>query len=88
MHATKPARKLMCALLLSCAAPLLSAAEQDNSAGDSQAQSNNTQPGDKDPQATADKKRKTESPRGSDQEIFRPSEEISEDFAVSFPVDI
>ena len=41
-----------------------------------------------DKQAPPDNGRNGNDAKARDQEIFRPSEEISEDFAVSFPVDI
>jgi hypothetical protein len=38
------------------------------------------------PQSSKDQKNRTNSDKA--REVFKPSEEISEDFAVSFPVDI
>ena len=80
---------LLCALWLSCASPLLHAAEQDSKpTAEGSSQSSGSEQANKDKPAAANKKSNTKDSRGSDQEIFRPSEEISEDFAVSFPVDI
>ena len=42
----------------------------------------------RDSQKPAETKKQTSKNKSKDKEIFIPSEEISEDFAVSFPVDI
>ncbi len=82
MNPVTMAKYILCAALF-CGTPQLYAAEQGSQT------STDAQPAKEDKDTTAgDKQAKGKDTRDSNQEIFRPSEEISEDFAVSFPVDI
>jgi uncharacterized membrane-anchored protein len=87
-------RKLLRSLLLIAALVChTSYAEErsDASSNDTQASTETEQTDSKQPptEGTADQKTaRQQKDKNRDGEIFRPSEEISEDFAVSFPVDI
>jgi len=87
MQAVTFFQSLVCVILLSGAAVIYAAEQESDQTTDKQSETPVAQQTD-DKQQTAGKNPKTKDPRSADQEIFRPSEEISEDFAVSFPVDI
>ena len=85
-------------VFLSCSAGVANAAEaepEDRPASDepvAEAPAAKTETGDKgadkSPQSQSRHMPTAQKKTGRDEDVFRPSEEISEDFAVSFPVDI
>ena len=93
-HRSKSRMKVAVGLCMTVAALLTSvetwpAEEQTEEQANSQKSSESSE-STTDEQVAADKSKAAARKRekAKDKEIFRPSEEISEDFAVSFPVDI
>jgi len=93
---------LFAVLMMLHGAPLLAAegdpitlptTAQAASADENKAQSQANKPSDEGSKKTSDPeqtKEQTKSPAGSkkNEDVFRPTEQISEDFSVAFPVDI
>lgn len=86
------ARNIAVVAVFTSLSPLANAAEADPAAADRQkAASDSTAERPAEPASNVERQRPvadTEPRRRKPKDVFNPSEEISEDFAVSFPVDI
>ena len=83
---SRPIRKSLILIVLLAAQSLYAQEQSGADNSDTQEQTDPETADGKKPSTT--RSAQPQKDKGRDGEIFRPSEEISEDFAVSFPVDI